>query len=37
MGISPQPVSSDLDYPLLVLFNKAPLDFVLESNVSSST
>ena len=37
VGICPQPVSSDLDGPLPVLFNRAPLDFVLESNVGSST
>ena len=37
VGICPQPVSSDLDCPMPVLFNRAPLDFVLESNVGSST
>lgn len=37
VGICPHPVLSDLDCPLLVLFNRAPLDFVLESKVGSST
>ena len=37
VGICPPPVRSDLDCPLLVLFNRAPLDFFLERKVGLST